>query len=230
MLYPPFDAPGQALSDYFLHGKADPLLLHTSYGTVEEMPVDWFFREEEDFPELERYALTFCRGKVLDIGAGVGSHALHLQDRGLAVTALEMSTLSANVMKRRGVQHVVNRRYQDFPAVQYDTLLLLMNGVGLVGTLTGLKQFLQQAISWLSEDSQLLFDSSDIAYLYDELPIDHYYGEVRYQYEYQGRRGEWFPWLYVDTDTLLSVATERGWYGQIVYQEDTGQYLARLHR
>ena len=223
------DVQGQALSDYFLHGKADPLLLHTSYGTVEEMPVDWFFRDEEDFPELEQYALTLCHGKVLDIGAGVGSHALSLQDRGLAVTGLEMSTLSANVMKRRGVQRIVNTAYQQFPPAQYDSLLLLMNGIGLVGTLAGLAQFLSQAPSWLAPGGQLIFDSSDIAYLYEEgLPTDHYYGEIRYQYEYQGQRGEWFPWLYVDADTLLTIATAQGWHGQVVYEENTGQYLMRL--
>ena len=227
MLHSPFDAQGQALSDYFLHGKADPLLLHTSYGTVEEMPVDWFFRE--DFPMVELYALSLCRGTVLDIGAGVGSHALYLQSQEIEVTALEVSAMSAKIMKRRGVQQVVNTTYENFPPGQYDTLLLLMNGIGLVGTLAGLAQFLSQATSWLAQGGQLIFDSSDIAYLYEGgLPTDHYYGEIRYQYEYQGQRGEWFPWLYVDADTLFTIATAQGWYGQVVYEEDSGQYLMRL--
>ena len=229
MLHSPFDAQGQALSDYFLHGKADPLLLHTSYGTVEEMPVDWFFRDEEDFPMLEYYALSLCRSTVLDIGAGVGSHALYLQAQGIEVTALEVSATSAKIMKRRGVRQVVNVAYQNFPPAQYDTLLLLMNGIGLVGTLAGLTQFLSQALSWLAPGGQLIFDSSDIAYLYEAgLPTDHYYGEIRYQYEYQGQQGEWFPWLYVDADTLLAMATAQGWQGQVVYEENTGQYLVRL--
>ena len=225
----PHDVAGQALLDYFVHGKADPLLLHTSYGTVEEMPVDWFFRCEQDFPELEYYALSLCQGKVLDVGAGVGSHALYLQSQAVNVTALEVAAISAGIMKKRGVNKVINAAYQDLPSAKYDTLLLLMNGIGLVGTLAGLKDFLRQAPSRFSQGGQLIFDSSDIAYLYEEdLPTDRYYGELRYRYEYRGQRGEWFPWLYVDADTLLTIAHAEGWHGQVVYEEDTGQYLVRL--
>ena len=224
------DVAGRAWLDFWHNQLSSPLLLHTSYGTTEEMPVDHFFREAPLFPPLEEYALSLCGGRVLDVGAGTGVHALYLQTQGLDVSTLEQSAAGVRIQQKRGVQRTIQTDYRDYTGQGYDTVLLLMNGIGIAGTLTGLRDFLQQARQWLRPTGQLLFDSSDIAYLYEDTPqpADHYYGEVRYQYEYGGQRGEWFPWLYVDADTLQSVARETGWQVQIVFQDDHDQYLARL--
>ena len=224
------DVAGKAWLDYWFDKPSSPLLLHTSYGTTEETPVDYFFRDSTDFPALEHYALSICRGRVLDVGAGTGVHALYLQQQGLTVMALEISAAGVRIQRARGIQHVLQADYRTYVGQGYGTVLLLMNGIGIVSTLNGLRDFLQQAKQWLSPTGQLLFDSSDIAYLYDDTsrPTDRYYGEVLYQYQYRGQRGEWFPWLYVDAETLLSIAQEAGWHTQIIFQDDRDQYLARM--
>ncbi len=224
------DVFGEALSDYFYDKQNSPLLLHTSYGTIEDMPVDWFFREEEDFPPLELEALHACRGSVLDIGAGVGSHALYLQERGLTVTALEISPQAAWIMSERGVRHVHCMPYQEYKGKKFDTLLLLMNGIGIIGRLPSLPSFLQHMQQLLRPGGQLLFDSSDIHYLYQDHPLPEasYYGEVRFQFEYRGQKGEWFDWLYIDPSTLLNRIAPLGWQGEILFTDPLDQYLVRL--
>jgi len=226
------DVYGEALYDFHVLGKLkDKLLLHSSYGDIEEMPIEVFFRDETDFPELEHIALALCDGDVLDVGAGVGSHALYLQDKGFQVDALEISESACSVMEQRGVQHIIQNDFFTLQKGNYDTLLFLMNGIGLAGTITGLRELLRHSKKLLSDKGQLLFDSSDISYLYEEYRIpkpEHYLGEIRFQYEYKGILGKPFPWLYIDQQELIKIAHEEGWVVQILFEDDNDQYLARM--
>lgn len=223
------DVYGQALYDYY-YRRNHKLLLYNSYGPKEEMPIAIFFRDLEKMPTIETKAMDLCRGKVLDIGAGVGSHALILQKRGLDVMAIEKSRLAVEVMKKRGVKKAVAGDIFALTDMKFDTLLLLMNGIGLVGDLEGLAHFMQHAKSLLHPGGQLLFDSCDILYLYQggPTPTDHYYGEISFQYEYKKQKGEWFKWLYVDQQTLETVAAEAGWDSEVIYEDNKDQYLVRL--
>src|SRR5882724_8052805 len=101
------DILGQALWDYYHDISPGKLWIHNKYGPKEDMPVHTYFRAGEDMPKLELAALQTCCGKVLDIGAGVGSHTLILQQKGLDVTALDVSPKAAEVMKLRGVKKAV---------------------------------------------------------------------------------------------------------------------------
>ncbi|WP_026898525.1 class I SAM-dependent methyltransferase [Daejeonella oryzae] len=221
---------GKSLSDYFLNHTPVKLYLHNSYGSPEEMPVDIFFRDKNEMPDLEHYALAECKGKVLDIGAGVGSHALILQENGIEVTALEISEMACKIMKLRGVKRILNQSIYSFKTEKFDTLLMLMNGIGLTGTIAGLKDFLHSAKQLLNPAGQLLFDSSDISYLYldDEIPKNHYFGEISYQYEYMNQKGPWFNWLYIDYPLLNEIASKEGWNTELIYEDDQDQYLVRL--
>ncbi|PSR54676.1 SAM-dependent methyltransferase [Adhaeribacter arboris] len=224
------DVFGEALRDFYTDNFTQKLVLHTSYGEPEVMPLDIFFRDEEEMSEVELEALNCCYGKVLDIGAGVGSHALALQELDLEVTALEISSQAADIMRQRGVKKIINQDIFSYSGDKYDTLLLLMNGIGLVGDIAGLRLFLQHAKTILNPNGQLVFDSSDITYLYEgNLPDqEQYYGEITYQYEYRQVKGEWFKWLYIDQDTLATIAGEEGWLTIIQYEDEQDQYLARL--
>lgn len=228
----PKDVYGMALTDYHKSQEIqDPLLLHSSYGDIEEMPIDIFFRDEADFPELEIIALALCDGKVLDVGAGVGAHALYLQQQGFDVDALEISSQACAIMQERGVQKVRNADFFSLKDLQYDTLLFLMNGIGLAGSLEGFRALLRFSKSLLSERGQLLFDSSNIAYLYEEFKIplpEAYLGEIQYQYEYKGEKGESFNWVYIDQDALVKVANEENWVVQVLYEDENDQYLVRM--
>lgn len=228
MIYP--DVYGQALSDYYNHCFDPPLLLNNNYGEPEEMPVEVFFRDEDDLPDLEQYALHMCSGKILDIGAGVGVHSLILQQELLDVTAIETSEIACDIMRNRGVKKVYNQDvFQLQTDNKFDTLLLLMNGTGISGSKDNFQKLLQKLRSILSDQGQIIIDSSDISYLYEgTFPADRYYGEVSYQYEYKNKQGAWFPWLYLDQKSLIQISRKSGFDTQIVYEGDEDQYLAVL--
>lgn len=226
------DPYGEALlAAYHQSSIRPPLYLHTSYGDKDEMPVDVFFRTEEDFSELESIALALCDGHVLDVGAGAGAHALYLQSRNFLVTAIEKSSLAASVLQQRGVADIVQGDFFTHQNAKYDTLLFLMNGIGIAGTLAGFRTLLEHCKDLLTERGQLLFDTSDISYLYNDFDIEkpsHYFGEISYQYEYRDRKGTEFPWLYLDQQTLVDIANEEGWVVQILFEDDQDQYLVRM--
>ncbi|MFC4212217.1 class I SAM-dependent methyltransferase [Pedobacter lithocola] len=220
---------GKALTDFYKTGEAEILWLNNSYGEPEEMPVDFFFRDDEDMPVMELQALQMCEGTVLDIGAGVGSHALVLQAFRVDVTAIDISKSAVDIMKGRGVEKALLQDVFTLNA-KFDTIIMLMNGIGLTGTLLGFKEFLIKLKDLINPGGQVLFDTSDISYLYDglEKPIDKYFGEVSYQYEYKGEKGEWFNWLYVDVETVHKIAMETGWLSEVIFDDDEDQYLVKL--
>lgn len=226
------DVYGDALHDYHASQRLpEPLLLHSSYGDIEEMPVEVFFREPEEFPELEHIALALCDGHVLDVGAGVGCHALFLQNKGFEVDAIERSQTACSIMKTRGVKNVICADFFKLTNKKYDTLLFLMNGIGLAGSIAGFRTLLAHAKTLLTPVGQLLFDSSDISYLYEEYRItkpDHYMGEINFQYEYKGEFGDSFNWLYIDQRELIKIAREENWVVQILDEDDDDQYLVRM--
>ncbi len=223
------DVLGQAIYDHYHSSGKYKLWIHNKYGPKEEMPVETFFRNPDEFPELEWLALKQCRGRILDIGAGAGSHALFLQNNKANVTAIDISPLTVKVMQQRGVERATVADIKYFNDGKFDTLLMLMNGIGIAGTLNGLKALLTHLKTMLNDGGQILFDSSDIAYLYEgNLPKSVYYGEIDYQYQYKNNRTDWFKWLYVDKQTLQSIANELGFITQILMEDDYDQYLVKF--
>lgn len=226
------DPYGQALDDFAQARETAELVLNNSYGPPEEMPIWYFFRTYDEMPTLEKMALSVADGRILDIGAGTGAHAICLQQMQKEVVALDTSERAVQIIKDFKIK---DARCQDFFKLQneqFDTLLALMNGIGFIGKLEKLQSFLSKADELLSTDGQIIIDSSDINYLYDEIekPTDRYYGEVAFQYEYKGQKGEWFDWLYIDMDTLTEKAYDLGWITYILHKDEHDQFLARLVR
>ena len=220
----------EALMDYVEGDTQHALLLHNSYGDPEEMSVEVFFREAEDLTALETLALQSCRGNILDLGAGAGALSHILQAQNQSVTALENDPGCVQLMRAWGVNTVIEQDLWSFQG-QFDTVLVMMNGLGLAGKLKEVPRFLKKCLSLLSPGGQLLFDSSDISYLYAgeaEEKAFNYYGEVRYRYEYKDTVGEWFDWVYVDQETLLGLCEEMGLTFEVLYTDEYEQYLGRI--
>jgi cyclopropane fatty-acyl-phospholipid synthase-like methyltransferase len=181
-------------------------------------------------PKIEQKALDMARGKVLDVGAGAGCHSLVLQERGIDVTAIDLSPLSVEAMRLRGIKKAVE---QDFFTLEgrYDTILMLMNGIGIVGTLERMPEFFHHLDKILATGGQVLCDSSDISFVFDgDMPDMDYYGEQSFQMQYKDTIGKPFPWLYIDADTLKHVAQDNGYNVEIVAEGEHYDYLARITR
>ncbi|RRN76404.1 class I SAM-dependent methyltransferase, partial [Pseudoxanthomonas sp. SGD-10] len=207
------DIYGTFLKDYLEHGKTDTVWLHNNYAEAEEMPADIFFRKEYELSDLELFALRLCKGKVLDIGAGAGSISLVLQRRRIDVTAIEISPGACEVMQMRGVKKIVNQDIFNYSGDKFDTLLLMMNGIGFCQYLDQVEVFLNHAKKLLKPDGQIVFDSSDVSYLYENKPYEDfgYFGEIDYQYEYKGAKGEWFTWIYLERELMQEIAEKCGY-------------------
>lgn len=230
------DPMGAAIRDYFRQGKSAQLKVLSSLFDDDEMPVAHLFRSYHEMPPLEQRALNEARGKVLDVGAGAGCHALALQERGFDVTAVDISPLSCETMKERGVANVecvniFNQRFQE----RFDTLLLLMNGTGIAGKLSRLPQLLSRLKQLMNPGAQILIDSSDLRYVYEDedgvLDVDFdgaYYGEVDYQMTYRNIIGKSFDWLYADSVVLAECCRQCGLKCEILAQGQHYDYLARI--
>ncbi len=214
--------------------KADRLRVFSPMFEEDEIPLTTLFRTYKAMPTIERKALDMATGKTLDVGAGAGCHSLVLQEKGIDVTAIDISPLSVETMKERGVKKALE---QDFFTLegQYDTILMLMNGIGIVGTLERLHEFFRHLDKILAPGGQVLCDSSDICYVFEtedgiiELPDDMaYYGEHRFQMRYKDTIGEPFPWLYIDADTLRERAARNGYAVEVVAEGEHYDYLARI--
>jgi SAM-dependent methyltransferase len=224
------DVLGQAIYDHYHDISSDKLWINNKYGPEEEMPVETFLRGIDEMPDLEWLALNSCLGKILDIGAGAGSHSLILQHNNFDVTAIDISPLAVKLMKERGVKNAFFQDIFTYNDAKYDTLLLLMNGIGLAGTLDGLKILLNHLKTLLHGGGQIIFDSSDVSYLYEDsdIPVGVYYGEIAYKYHYKKLQTNWFNWLYVDKHTLQKMAAQTGFTCKILLEDEYGQYLAKL--
>jgi SAM-dependent methyltransferase len=220
---------GAALRD-FLAGHVDAeVIVRDEDGGEERTPARVFFRRSEEFSALDEAALTLCRERILDVGAGAGCHSLALQARGLAVTALDVAPEAVEVMRRRGVRDVRCGDVFTFAGERFNTLLILMNGIGLVGTLQGLDRFLRDVPRLVADGGQILLDSFDPGPP-DSLRPGRYVGEMRFQLEYQGVRGAFYEFVFLDFETLCDHAERAGWRCESIWQEDEGHYLARLTR
>jgi SAM-dependent methyltransferase len=232
------DILGQALLAYH-HGDTNATItVHCNVADDEPLPAAYFFRTLLQMPELERLALDESRGRVLDLGAGAGCHSLELQSRGFDVKAVDVSAGAVQVMTERGVRTVARHDlFAPLPTneLPYDTILLLMNGLGLTGTLEGLDKFLAHARTLLAPGGQILATSSDVRYLYEDedgaLLINlngPYYGEVTYSLSYAKQTGVEFPWLFVDAALLNDAAQTAGYTAEFLGEDDDEQYLVRL--
>lgn len=228
------DPMGRAIADYWQTKKADRLRVFSPMFEEDEIPLTTLFRKYENMPEIERKALDMAKGKTLDVGAGSGCHSLVLQEKGIDVTAIDISPLSVETMKERGVKKVME---QDFFTLegQYDTILMLMNGIGIVGTLGCMPEFFHQLDKILAPGGQVLCDSSDISYVFEDengmiiIPNEmDYYGEHTFRMQYKDIVGESFDWLYIDADTLRQRADRCGYVVEVVAEGDHYDYLARI--
>ena len=236
------DPMGQAIADYFKNGIAGRLRVFSPQFEEDEIPVETLFREYDEMPEIEQKALLMAEGNILDVGAGAGCHTLALQEMGKNVTAIDISPLAVETMRKRGVAKTrlidfFDIGKEDQETEQFDTILMLMNGSGIIGTIDKMNDFFAYIDRILKPGGQVLVDSSDIRYIFEHedgsMDIDlasGYYGEMEYQMQYKRTKGAPFPWLYIDFSILQLYAENNGFTAEIVVTGEHYDYLARIIR
>ncbi len=227
------DPVGAAILDYIKTRKPDDIIVSSDICEDDVIPVEVLFRNQIEMPDLELMALESCKGKVLDVGAGAGAHSKELIDRGLDVDSIEISDGAVEYMKSIGL-NARKINFFDLKNDKYDTILMMMNGIGIAGKLSNLENTLLHAKSLLQPGGKILCDSSDIKYLYEDedgaLWVDlnsEYYGNFRFQMKFKKEKGPWFDWLYVDFDNLFNAAKNVGLKAKKIVDQDD-HYLAEI--
>jgi SAM-dependent methyltransferase len=215
---PSTDPFGNAVIEYLTNKSDAKIIVESNLTDDEEIPVSYLFRNKTDMPEKELHALQLAQGRILDVGAGSGTHSLMLQKKGHDVLSIDISKLCVDAMKTQGIQHSMCIDFFKFEDTEkFDTILFLMNGFGIAGTLNNLENLFLRCKSLLKPNGVIIGESADILYLFEEedgsCAIDingAYYGEMTYKMTYKNIVGDWFPWLYVSSDLLVDCAEKSG--------------------
>jgi len=228
---------GKAILDFQTLNSPEDLITETTISEEDEMSVAYLFRSYNEMPQMEQRALQLAKGKVLDVGCGAGSHSLSLQnDQNLDVTSIDISPNAIRACVLRGLKKA---KVQDVMTVEnekFDTILLLMNGAGMCGRLKNIPNFLLKLKSLLNPGGQILLDSSDIIYMFDEdedgskwIPSQkEYYGEIVFNISYKGEKETPFDWMFIDYNTLQNAAFANGLECQLITEGEHYDYLAKL--
>ena len=228
---------GKAILDYQTNNNPEDLITQTSISEEDEMSVAYLFRTYDEMPKIEQKALQLAKGKVLDVGCGAGSHSLTLQnDRNLDVISIDISKNAIQACILRGLK---NAKVQDVMTLineKFDTIIVLMNGPGICGQLKNIPKFLLKLKSLLNANGQILLDSSDITYMFDEdedrgkwTPSKNkYYGETVFNITYKGEKEASLDWLFLDYNTLQNAAFANGFQCELILEGEHYDYLARL--
>ena len=227
---------GKAILDFQTNNSPEDLITETTISEEDEMSVAYLFRSYDEMPQMEQKALQLAKGKVLDVGCGAGSHSLSLQnDRNLDVTSIDISSNAIQACTLRGLKKAMVQDVMTLENEKFDTILLLMNGAGMCGRLKNIPNFLLKLKSLLNPGGQILLDSSDIIYMFDDdedggkwIPGDGYYGEIIFNISYKGEKEKPFDWMFIDYNTLQNAAFANGLQSELVMEGEHYDYLARL--
>lgn len=228
---------GKAILDYQTNNNPEDLITETSISEADEMSVAYLFRDFSEMPKIEQKALQLSKGKILDVGCGAGSHSLYLQNKkNFDVTSIDISSNAIKACELRGLKKAKVQDIMTLENEKFDTILLLMNGAGMCGKLKNVSDFLLKLKSLLTESGQILVDSSDIIYMFDEdedggkwIPSDvEYYGEVIFDIQYKNEKEDSFNWMYIDYNTLQNAAIANGLQCELILEGEHYDYLARI--
>ena len=227
---------GQALVDYQNGDYTEDIITSTNISDDDILPILYLFRNYKEMPKIEQKALDLAYGDVLDVGCGAGSHSLYLQDKKkLNVKAIDISQGAIKVCFKRGIK---DAQVIDVLEVteQFDTILLLMNGTGVFQKLDLVTKYLLHLKSLLKPKGQILIDSSDIMYMYEDEEgrqliedTENYYGELEYYVAYKGEKEEPFNMLYLDFELLKKACFAVGLKCVMLTEGEHYDYLAKIY-
>ena len=222
---------GSAMENYFEKNDNTPIRVFINKSEEPEMYPSVFFRPYKNMLKYEKIALKNSMGKVLDLGCGAGCHSLCLQNKGFDVTAVEVSKKSANVALSQGVNKVINEDWRNLTLKNFDTVLVLMNGMGLAESPAELKLMFRKLKSFLSKTGSILIDSTDVTYAKADWPMldSEYFGKVQFELKYKGKT-QCFPWLFVDFETAVKTAKSVKLNVEVLERARNGHFLLRLSK
>jgi SAM-dependent methyltransferase len=237
------DAFGRTVLDYFEGRRAHEVLERSDgYIDVSGGPAAYFepFRR---WPRVERKAMRHVRGRVLDVGLGVGRVALYLQERGHEVVGIDNSPLAVEVASRRGVTDARVLAFKDIgPKLGvFDTVVMMCSNFGLFGSATGARRMLRRLARITRPDARIVAGSRDpyqtdnpdhLAYQESNRREGRMSGQLRLRLRHRHYVGRWFDYLIVSPQEMEALAKSGGWRLETVIddEEGDGYYVGILRK
>ena len=193
------------------------------------------------WPARQRRAMRLARGRVLDVGAGAGRVALHLQQRGLEVVAIDISPLAIEACRRRGVRdaRVVSLERVDGSLGVVDTVVMFGNNLGLLGGPARGKRILERIHRVSSPAARILGESLD-PYTTDDPAHLAYHernrrrgrmgGQLRIRIRYRDHATPWFDYLFASRDELEELLDGTGWRLVRTIEDEPPLYVAVIEK
>jgi len=224
------DAFGQMLLD-----GADPEIVERDDGFVSTSMLN-YFAPVRRWAAVERRALRYVRGRVLDAGVGAGRVALELQARGRDVVGIDVSPGAVEVARRRGVHDVRLLAFEDVSESLgwFDTLAMFGNNFGLFGSPAKAKRLLPRLrplvgrIVATSNDLYATTDPAHIAYQERNRARGRTSGQLRLRVRYRDLVGPWYEYLIVSPEEMAEIVAGTGWEIRRLVQDEGSYYVAVL--
>ena len=183
----------------------------------------FYLREIRRWPSVERQALRYVRGRVLDVGTGAGRVALELQRRGRRVVGIEVSRRAAQVARKRGAKDVRMMQLEklDDSLGRFDTVVMFGNNLGLLGNKTKAKQILRSLHAITTERGRIVGTNHDPhqtkdprhrAYHRRNRVLGRMPGQVRLRLRYHHLTSPWMDWLFLSPRELGELLDGTGWH------------------
>jgi len=223
-----------ALRDHHRTGRPRRVRATRSDGVSFDIETEEYFTLDGSLADLDQLALDRCRGRVLDVGAGAGRHALALQGMGREVVAIDLSPICVSLCQERGVR---DARTFDVMTIdseeqcgRFDSIFFGMQTIGVAGGVVPLEKLLRRLQNCLEPGGALIVDSRALreAWEGDESDASPSRGEIVLSTRYRGWRGEHFPWVYLAEADLTDVAARAGFEMETLGSVESGEYLAVL--
>jgi SAM-dependent methyltransferase len=217
------DAYGAMITAYHEGGEVVEIIERDdSYIAASRFGPRIYFTPLRNWFKNERAAIRFARGRVLDVGAGAGRVALHLQQRGQSVVAIDNSPGAVDVMRRRGVRDARLIAIEDLgPDLgTFDSVVMFGNNIGLLGGRAKGRRILRRFHELTSDRGRIVgsslrvYDTDDPAHLAAHernRRRGRMGGQLRLRVRFELLASPWLDYLMLPPEELEELAQPAGW-------------------
>ena len=236
------DAYGQEIWAYYL-GKPSFEIVERDDEYIDLSPGGkLYFAEYNDWPEFEKTAMKYVKGRVLDIGCGAGRHSLYLQEKGLDVLGLDNSPLAVKVCKERGLKNVKIMSIDEISQLKpnlFNTIIMMGNNFGLLGDFNKAKILLKKFHEITSSQAIIIASSNDpyktdnpFHLEYQELnrKKGRMSGQIRIRLRFLKFIGDWFDYLLVSKKVMKEILNGTGWEVKEFIDSENSFYIGIIEK